>query len=214
MKYSLLLCLFFCITQKYPLNNGFENDLERATEELKRKIFYEWERKHVASDLNSLLWRIEKAIENPEGGDSLKELMAIKDDVSALLTFVNSINGSKDGLTKSQFLRSLELLGVRAVKITDEECSFAAFYELTIDRFKAMFICNEIPSKESLNSSITVTYSVKVRYDTFVDISGGNKVIFCCNKVLCLYTKSDSKFGIYPEKILNVVCTKNSILIK
>lgn len=214
MKYALLLCLLFYITPEDPFNNGFANDLKRAAEELKSNIFYDWERKDVASDLNSLLWSIEKAFENPEEKDSLKELAVIKDDVSALLAFVNSINGSKDGLTKSQFLRSLELLGVRAVKITDEECSFAAFYELTIDRFKAMFICNEIPSKESLNSSITVTYSVKVRYDTFVDISGGNKVIFCCNKVLCLYTKSDSKFGIYPEKILNVVCTKNSILIK
>ena len=214
MKYSLLLCLFFCITPEDPLNNGFENDLERATEELKRKIFYEWERKHVASDLNSLLWSIEKAIENPEERDSLKELVAIKDDVSALLTFVNTINDKNDRLTKSQFLRSLELLGVSAVRIEGHDCSFAAFYELTIDRFKAMFICNEIPSEDSLNSSITVTYSVKVRYDTFVDISGGNKVSFCCNKVLCLYTKSDAKFGIYPEKILNIVCTKNSIFMK
>jgi hypothetical protein len=77
--------------------------------------------------------------EDPEEQSSANELHVIKNDVTALLAFVNSINEEQDRLTEPLFLQALELLGVSAVRMSGSECIYATFYELTIDNFKAIF---------------------------------------------------------------------------
>lgn len=210
MKAILILILLNSpIQTEYQLSH-YQYDKLQIISDLKDQIFFNYEREQIEDELIRLESDIDDYVEDlKKKREPIKDFEILKSEVSALLSFVNQINGGSDDLSERQFFQALNLLAIDPVRMVGTECVYTTFYELICGEFRAMFICNELTNSDKLlSSNIRVEYSVRVTQDTFTQVVNGLYIQFCCNRVSCLYTSTDNEFLIYPDEILKVFCKR------